>query len=96
MLANHGYKDASGDFFITIDTDECNGCGACVDACPACVFSVEKEDPHDPMRDGPVAVVSVDKKKKLKYACCACKPASDNPPLPCVEACGTGAISHSW
>ena len=31
MLANYGYKDASGDFFITIDTDKCDGCGALKD-----------------------------------------------------------------
>jgi len=33
MLANYGYKDASGDFFITLDTDKCNGCGDCVKRC---------------------------------------------------------------
>jgi hypothetical protein len=27
MLPNYGYKDASGDFFVTIDTDKCDGCG---------------------------------------------------------------------
>ena len=96
MLANYGYKDASGDFFITIDTDKCDGCGDCVTACPVGVFEVLDEDPNDPMRDGPVAVVVADKKKKLKYECGACKPASDRPPLPCVEACKAEAISHSW
>ena len=29
MKANYGYKDGSGDFFITIDTDLCNTCGPC-------------------------------------------------------------------
>jgi len=96
MLANYGYKDASGDFFITIDTDKCNGCEACVPACPADVFQVVDEDPNDPFRDDPVAVVTDDKKKKLKYECNPCKPPSNSPPLPCVAACDMDAISHSW
>ena len=66
MLANYGYKDASGDFFITIDTDKCDGCGDCVSACPVDVFWVMDEDPNDPMREVPVAIVVADKKKKLK------------------------------
>ncbi len=96
MLANYGYKDASGDFFITIDTDRCNGCQDCVKACPAGIFEVLDEDPNDPLRDEPVAVVVDDKKKKLKYECNPCKPSAGRPPLPCVEACGSAAISHSW
>jgi len=96
MLANYGYKDASGDFFITIDTGKCNGCGDCVTACPAIIFEVLDEDPNDPMREEPVAMVAVDKKKKLKYECNPCKPSADRPPLPCVEACKLGVISHSW
>jgi Fe-S-cluster-containing hydrogenase component 2 len=41
-------------------------------------------------------MVAAEKKKKLKYECNPCKPSSDRPPLPCVEACKLGAISHSW
>ena len=96
MLANYGYKDASGDFFITIDTDNCDGCADCVTACPVDVFEVVDEDPNDPLREEPVAIVADNKKKKLKYECNPCKPLSDRPPLPCVEACQTSAISHSW
>lgn len=96
MLANYGYKDASGDFFITIDTEKCNGCGDCIEACPSSVFAVVNEDPNEPMRDGPVAIVAGDKKKKLKYECNPCKNAADSPLLPCVEACKAGAIMHSW
>jgi Fe-S-cluster-containing hydrogenase component 2 len=54
------------------------------------------EDPNDPLREEPVAMVAADKKKKLKYECNPCKPSADRPPLPCMEACKPGAISHSW
>ncbi len=96
MLAQYGFKDASGDFFITIDTDKCDGCGDCVTACPAQVFVVVDEDPNDPLRDEPVALVEDDKRKKIKFECNPCKPLTGSPPLPCQEACKTGAISHSW
>ena len=34
MLANYGYKDGAGEFYITIDTDKCIECPdhACVAA----------------------------------------------------------------
>jgi Fe-S-cluster-containing hydrogenase component 2 len=96
MLAHYGYKDGSGEYYITIDTGLCDGCRECVVACPARVFVVVDEDPHDPMREEPVAIVAIEKRKKIKYECNPCKPATGQPPLPCVKACKAGAISHSW
>jgi hypothetical protein len=64
--------------------------------CPAEVFEVVDEDPNDPMNEVPVAIVRADKKRKLKYECGICKPATDRPLLPCVVACTAGAITHSW
>lgn len=95
MIANYGYKDGSGDYFIAIDTDKCDGCGDCVPACPSAVFVVG-EDLNDPLRDEPVALVSEQQRKKLKYTCAPCKPHRNRPPLPCVQSCKPLAISHSW
>jgi Fe-S-cluster-containing hydrogenase component 2 len=96
MLANYGYQDGSGEYFITIDTGKCNGCRECEAACPAKVFVVVHEDPNDPMREEPVAVVAQGRRRMLKYECNPCNPSLNGPPLPCVEACKAGAISHSW
>lgn len=95
MIANYGYKDGSGEFFIAIDTDKCDGCGECVPACPGSVFEVG-EDENDPFAEEEVASVTSEQRKKLKYTCGPCKPPHDRPELPCVAACGPGAISHSW
>jgi len=96
MIANYGYKDGSGDYFIAIDTDKCDGCSKCVEACPAGVFEVVDEDPNDPFREEPLIIVVGDKRKKLKYECSPCKPPTNRPPLPCIEACPHDVISHSW
>lgn len=95
MLANYGYKDGSGEFFITIDTDKCDGCGRCVEACPAGVLEVG-EDENDPLREEPVAKVTEAERKKIKYTCAPCKPTSGRSVLPCQVACAPGAITHSW
>jgi len=95
MKANYGYKDGSGDYFITIDTDKCDGCRDCISACPCGVLDVGPDD-NDPLSDDEVAFVTDQERKKIKYTCGPCKPASDRPALPCVAACKPEAILHSW
>jgi Fe-S-cluster-containing hydrogenase component 2 len=93
MRANYGYKDGSGEFFITIETDACVACAEtpCVNACPVGVLEIIEDD-----YDDRVAAVTQDLRHKLKYICAPCKPAGSRPPLACVEACPSQAIEHSW
>lgn len=95
MQANFGYKDGSGEFFITIDTDKCNGCGECTPVCPAGILVLE-ENQYDPLAEVEIAVVKGANRHSLKYDCAPCKPAEFLAVLPCVIACKTAAISHSW
>jgi len=95
MIANYGYKDGSGEYFIAVDTDVCDGCGACADACPHGVMGVGPDE-NDPLSDLTVAFVTEAERKKIKYTCAPCKPMAGRPPLPCVAACPRDALAHSW
>ena len=95
MIANYGYSDGSGTYLITIDTDKCDGCCRCLEFCPAGVLEVGPDE-NDPLREEPVAKVAEVERKKIKYSCAPCKPVSGRPELPCVRACPTAAITHSW
>jgi NAD-dependent dihydropyrimidine dehydrogenase PreA subunit len=95
MITNYGYKNGSGEYFIIIDTDKCNGCGDCVKACPYGVL-ITGEDLNDPFREEEVAMVTDEHRNKIKYSCAPCKPIHNRPPLPCMKACIQGAIEHSW
>jgi Fe-S-cluster-containing hydrogenase component 2 len=93
MIANYGYMDGSGEYYLTIDTDKCTECPhhGCVPACPMDMFAIEIND-----YDEEVAIIKLEFRKQLKYLCSQCKPVSNRPPLPCVVACTPGAVSHSW
>ena len=97
MRANYGYKDGAGEFFITVDTEKCNGCGDCIPPCPAGVLELV-DNGYDIDAETQIAAVKKEHSKKIKYSCMACKPASgyDRAALPCVKACTAGAIVHSW
>jgi ferredoxin len=94
MIAHYGFQDGSGDWFVTIDTDKCNGCGKCVEVCSEKILEVGPDE-IDIYREEPVAFVKQDERKKLRYSCAPCKPGFGEKPTPCVAVCEPGAISHS-
>lgn len=101
MIANYGYRDGSGEYYVTIDTDLCIECEGrwCVEACPERMFEIERDD-----YDDQVATIAASARKLLKERCASCKssfqndasPAGGYGSLPCTTACESGAISHSW
>ncbi len=91
MIVHYGYKDGSGEYFISIDTDKCNGCGKCVKVCPQGVL--ETITMMVDLEDVIVVAVTEEHRKKIKYSCAPCKPEKKPP---CVEACENGAIIHTW
>ena len=80
---------------IKIDNDKCDGCGKCVEACPPKILAVGPNE-LDPLADNEVVTVIRPERKKIKYTCMPCKPVTGRKELPCVTACPTAAISHSW
>lgn len=86
----YGYSDGTGEYFITVDTAKCDGCGLCVEACPGRVLTMISEDGR-----GPYAAVKESLRKKLSYVCpgivsCAAKGSN------CRDACKHDAIKVSW
>ena len=95
MIANFGYKDGSGEFFITIDTNKCNGCGDCIPVCPESVLEIREND-FDPLSGDEMAAVKDEHRKKIKYSCAPCKSADNTGMEPCIAVCEMKAITHSW
>lgn len=91
MQANYGYSDGSGDYFIILDTDLCNGCGDCVTACPEHVFEVAPDDYGKKVAAVKEAVTS-----RISYVCPGFKSCSSNIESTCHVVCKVNAISHTW
>jgi ferredoxin len=97
VIANYGYEDASGFYYITIDGGICAGCRdhGCVAACPQRVYSMEMDD-----YDDLAAVVVEGARKRLRELCAGCKGHNGGGDagrrLPCTNACEAGALKHSW
>jgi predicted CoA-substrate-specific enzyme activase len=90
MKANYGYSDGTGEYFITIDTTKCDGCGECVKACPEDIFVITLDN-----FGWPRAEVKDDARKKLAQLCQGYKSCAGNE-TDCHRACPGDAISHTW
>ncbi|MBN1188251.1 MAG: 4Fe-4S binding protein [Dehalococcoidales bacterium] len=91
MKINYGYSDGTGEYYISIDTGKCDGCGKCVEACPAGVLETGNNDQGEPK-----AMVKDTIRKKLHLTCPGFKSCSAEHEVNCHTVCPGNAISHSW
>ena len=91
MLANYGYEDGSGHYYIKIDTSKCAECTdkGCIKACPEGLFATELDD-----FDDEVVLIKEDCRNTLLANCALCKANGHNEL--CIKACTPGAVSFSW
>ena len=92
MITYYGYCDGSGEFYVVVDSDKCDGCGKCIQSCPEKALKLETE--FIDLEDKTVATVAEEHRKKIKYTCSGCKPETDG--TPCVLACSSCAIKCIW
>lgn len=91
VKVQYGYNDGTGDYFITIDLESCDGCGQCVSACPAAIFEVVQEDGRHPK-----ARVTEATRKRLSILCPGYRSCSGNHEANCLSICQHDAISLTW
>jgi len=91
MIAHYGYADGTGEYYIIIDTDRCDGCGKCIEACPQGVLELALDD-----YDRSVVRVKEDVLKSIHYVCLGYHRKCANEENNCQKACSQDAISHTW
>ncbi|MBI2864613.1 MAG: ferredoxin family protein [Chloroflexi bacterium] len=91
MLANYGYTDGSGDYFLTIDTDQCDGCARCITACGENVLEMAKDD-YGKL----VAKVRDQVAPKLSYVCLGIERGCSRREKSCQTECELNAITLTW
>jgi len=91
MKVQYGYSDGTGDYFITVNTGLCDGCGDCVKACPAGIFVVDRDDSGQPK-----VRVKEEVRKRLSFLCPGFQSCSSKSEVNCHSVCQKDALSHSW
>jgi ferredoxin len=91
MRANYGYSDGSGEYYLTIDTDLCDGCGDCLAACPQGVLEVAEDD-WDDLK----ARVKPELGRRLADVCWGFQARCSGEAQSCQTACPRHAITHTW
>ena len=92
MIIHYGYSDGSGEYYVSIDSEKCNGCGKCIEECPQ--RALELGSVMVDLEEKLVATVAEKHRRQIKYTCSPCKPESKK--APCVFVCDKEAISCTW
>ncbi len=92
MITHYGYIDGSGEYFIVVDSEKCNGCRKCVEICPQGALEIVTE--FIDLEDKRVVGVSESHRKRISYTCAGCKPQRGK--APCVLLCPEQAITCVW
>jgi Fe-S-cluster-containing hydrogenase component 2 len=92
IIIHYGYRDSSGEYYIIVDSEKCDGCSKCVEQCPR--NALELVTVMIDLEDKLVAAVTEENRKKIKYTCSPCKPEINT--TPCVSACKKKAITCTW
>lgn len=92
IITYYGYMDGSGEYYIVVDSEKCNGCGECVTHCPKQVLEIIQTMVD--LEEQLVAAVKEEHRKNIKYSCSACRP--EKATTPCVSACKRKAITCIW
>jgi ferredoxin len=83
LITYYGYADGSGEYFVAIDSDKCNGCGKCVTICPK--DALQLETMFIDLEDKVVASVKEEHRNKIRYTCSECRPEKNL--APCAVIC---------
>jgi ferredoxin len=90
LKAQYGYADGTGEYYITIDMQKCDGCGRCVEVCPAQIFEVKGEGQKR------TAMVKDELRRKLALLCPGFGICGKENAVNCHSVCHGSAITHSW